>query len=114
MIINSFILYKKTHPSLPRTFNQVDFRLLLAKGLIGNFPLRKAKTIVVQPMFIGPDCPGHPQMATHENVCMADGRVRMCKPHKCFTGDTKRTVYGCKLCGIYVCKECSVKWHASQ
>ena len=103
MIINSFILYKKTHPSLPRTFNQVDFCLLLAKGLIGNFSTHKAKKIVVQPMFIGPNCPGHPQMATHENVRMADGRVRMCKPHKYFTGATKRTVYGCKLCGIYVC-----------
>ena len=40
-------------------------------------------------MFIGPDCPGHPQMATHENVRMADGRVRMCKPHKHFTGATR-------------------------
>ena len=112
MIINAYILYKKTHPALPRTFTQIHFRSKLAKGLIGNFSAHKRRNISVQPLFLGPDAPPTVQMASHENICMENGKVRQCKPHRHFTGSTMCTVYGCKLCGIYVCKECSVKWHA--
>ena len=112
MIINAYILYKKTHPALPRTFTQIHFRSQLAKGLIGNFSSRKKRNILVQPLFLGPDAPSTLQMASHENVCMDNGKVCQCKPHKHFTGSTMQTVYGCKLCGIYLCKEYSVKWHA--
>ena len=114
MIINAYILYKKTHPAIPKMFTQIDFCLQLAKGLIGNFSSQKGKKIIVQPLFLGPDVPCNPQMASHENVRMDNGKVWMCKPHKCFTGSTMRTVYGCKLCGIYVCKDCSVKCHATE
>ena len=114
MIINAYILYKKTHPALPRTFTQIHFRSQLAKGLIGNFSAHKRRNISVQPLFLGPDAPPTVQMALHENVHMENGKVCQCKPHRHFTGSTMHTVYGCKLCGIYVCKECSVKWHTAE
>ena len=111
MIVNSYILYKKTHPDIPKSFSHIDFRLKLAKGLIGNFSCRKNRNVTVQPLFVGPEAPMDEQMASHDNVRMDGGRLRMCKAHKQFHGSTKRTVYGCKLCGIYICKDCTVRWH---
>ena len=50
MIINLFILYKKTHPSLPRTFNHSTFKLIsayyLQRVLLGIFQHVRPKKLL--------------------------------------------------------------------
>ena len=110
-IVNAFILYMATNTDpKPRNFTQSQFRLILAKQLIGGFSGRKA-TPIIAPLFVGPDVVDTDQIVNHENSKMDSARGRTCKIHKQYFRVTKRTVYGCRACGVYLCKECHVKWH---
>ena len=110
-IVNAFILYMATNTDpKPRNFTQSQFRLVLGKQLIGGFSCRQA-TPITAPLFIGPDVVDTEQIVNHENSRMDSARGRNCKTHKQHFQVTKRTVYGCRACGVYLCKECHVKWH---
>ena len=110
-VINAYILYRETHPGpLPKTYAHIDFRIALAKQLIGNFSNRKVNPIS-KPLFVGPGVPNE-QFVNHQNTKLQPPRIRVCKPHKQYHGVTKRTVYCCQSCEISICKECHVRWHA--
>ena len=76
--------------------------------LIGGFSGRKA-TPIIAPLFVGPDVDTD-QIVNHENSKMDSTLGRTCKIHKtAFPGYKKN--YGCRACGVYLRKECHVKWH---
>ena len=109
-VINSYILYKETHPGpLPKTYSHVDFRISLAKQMIGTFSNR-LRNPIAQPLYIGPDSPDQ-QFINHQNQKLLPSRIRACKPHKQYHGTSKRTVYGCQSCSVSICKQCHVRWH---
>ena len=104
-IINAYILYMETS-KLPRSknFTQSDFRLILGKQLIDGFTVRKYKP-KVEPIFVGP---GNPN-TTMKNCA----RGKLCKTHRQHFSKTQRTVYGCLICNVHLCKFCHLKWHGS-
>ena len=111
-VVNAYILFKETHPGpLPRTYAHIDFRIALAKELIGNFSNRQVNPIS-KPLFVGPGVPNE-QFVNHQNTKLQPSRIRVCKPHKQYHGVTKRTVYGCQSCEISICKQCHVRWHTA-
>ena len=112
-IVNSFILYQKTstRPQKKRTFTHFDYHLELAKSLIAGFTSRKR--MVTKPNYVGPT--SRENAISHENVHMGVKRPKRCYAHKKFQPDGKpkrETVRGCKICGIHLCPECSIRWHS--
>ena len=109
-VINSYIIYRETNPGpLPKTYSHIDFRISLAKELIGNFSTRQVKPIT-RPLFVGPDAPNE-QLMNHQSTKLEPPTIRVCRPHKTYHGVTKRTVYGCLTCQMSICKQCHVRWH---
>ena len=110
-VLNAYIIYRETHPGpMPKTYSHIDFRIALAKELIGNFSTRQVNPIT-KPLFVGPGVPNE-QFVNHQNTKLEPCKIRTCKPHKKFHGVSKRTVYACQSCQISICKECHVRWHS--
>ena len=111
-VVNSYILYKETHPGpLPKSFAHLDFRIALAKEMIGTFSNRQRNPLS-KPLYVGPDV-ANEQFVNHQNKRLEPRRIRACKPHKQYHGVSKRTVYGCESCSVSICKDCHVRWHQS-
>ena len=54
-VVNSYILYKETHPGpLPKSFAHLDFRIALAKEMIGTFSNRQRNPLS-KPLYVGPE-----------------------------------------------------------
>ena len=111
-IVNSYILYMQTNSEQkPKNFTQSDFRLLLGKQLISGYTCRKVQPIY-QPLFVGPDITTE-NLVNHENCKIATARGRTCRYHKQKWGNSKRTIFGCNACRVFLCKECHYPWHQS-
>ena len=56
-VVNSYILYKETHSGpLPKSYAHIDFRIALAKEMIGTFSMRQS-TPLSKPLYVGPTSP---------------------------------------------------------
>jgi len=111
-IVNAWVLYMKTSTRNNRKkYEQIDFRLELAEALIAGYSCRQKS--VQLPRFIGPMATEN--VAYHENVHMGAKRVKRCYGHSTYYPDEKRkcTAYGCKQCGIHLCKLCHAKVHSN-
>ena len=109
-IVNAYILFI-SNSTLPRnkTYSQVEFRLAIAKHMIGDFSIRKYEP-KIEPLFISPEGPSE-RFVNHQNTRMPGSRGKVCKQHTSFFGTSKRTVFGCLACNMHLCKYCHVKWH---
>ena len=109
-VVNAFIVYKETSKRVHKRkiYTHVDFRVELAGQLIGGLSRRKRKA---QPSFVGPVTPEN-QLA-HVNEHMGITKGKRCKGHL-MKGKRKETVYGCKVCGVHLCKECHAGFHSAQ
>lgn len=106
-LVNSYLLYVETsqRPKTVKRYDQFRFRLELGKSLVGNFSSRKRP--------LGPETPIPNPYAEHINVHMQAKRVRRCAYHKKVPGNNKpmETAYGCRLCNIFLCKNCHKPFH---
>ena len=107
-LVNAFILWrqKSMWPTSKWRFTHLDFRKEVACGLIGEFSSRKRR------------CGPQPYLvraveASHENVHMESGRLgKRCKWHLVQKKGRKMTAFGCKLCGVHLCREgCHYAYH---
>ena len=111
-IVNSYILFVSTSV-LPRakSYSQADFRLALAKQMIGSFSIRKYEP-KIEPLFIAPDGTNE-RFLNHQNTRMPSERGKVCKTHMTYFGKKQRTVYGYLACNVHLCKRCHITWHSS-
>ena len=77
----------------------IDFRIDLAKELIGNYSYRKRELANVN---IEPK---------HQLTRLECRRPKVCRHHKNFWGTSRRTVFGCKGCGLQMCEQCYPRAH---
>ena len=111
-IVNAYILYMATNSEpKPKKFSQSDFRIILGKQLINGFSCRKVKPSY-DPVYVGPDVTTN-EILDHENSRLKSSRGQNCRFHKSRYGCSKRTVFGCNTCQVYLCKECHYPWHNS-
>ena len=109
-IVNAYILYMASNTeSKPKNFSQSDFRLILGKQLINGYSCRKVE-LTYEPLYVGPDITGT-QILDHENSRLNSPHGRNCHYHRKRYGCSKRTVFGCRISQIYLCKECHFAWH---
>ena len=103
-VINSYIIYRETNPGpLPKTYSHIDFRILLAKQLIGNFSTRQVNPIT-RPLFVGLDA-SNEQLMNYQNTKLEPPTIRVCRPHKQYNVRNavyiayyvKRRYYGAKV-----------------
>ena len=100
-VINSYIIYRETNLGpLPKTYSHIDFRISLAKQLIGNFSTRQVNPIT-RPLFVGPDAPNE-QLMNHQNTKLEPPTIRVCRPHKQYHGVTKRSFWLCNLSNVHL------------
>ena len=80
----------------------------VALGLIAGFSSHKCKAEASA--YVGPVMPINE--ATHDSVHMGLKQTRRCKWHSMQKMGRKNTMYGCKLCGVHLCKEgCHYAYH---
>ena len=109
-IVNAYILYTATNTDpKPKKFLQSDFRIILGKQLINGFSCRKLQPSY-EPIFVGPDVTTT-HILNHENSRLNSTCGRNCHLHKKKFGISKRTVFGCRICQVHLCKECHFSWH---
>ena len=113
-ICNAFLLYGMTHSTRNRT--QLQFRLDLAKQLIGGFcgrkryPGAKRKFDSIDNALSLPNLPGHFEVRFQ-------GRKRVCvncsnHDRKTPAGRTPQTLFGCSRCGVNLCRNgCFLEYH---
>jgi hypothetical protein len=105
-IVNAFILYSQNanKPAQVKRYDQFQFRLELGKQLVGRFNGRKrpGSTTVI---------PREGEL--HSNTHMRSPRVRRCVYHKFLFPEKPKheTSYGCKTCGVFLCKACHKHFH---
>ena len=108
LCVNAYIVFKTVKGnSLPKNYDQFKFRLAVAKGLIGTYCSRQRSLPCVRAR-------GNEE---HRNVHMHSKRPKCCYAHKRFQPNGKakyETVYGCKACGVHLCKDCHVLFHNSR
>ena len=113
-IVNAFILWKKctTREMSKARFTHLDFRKEVACSLIAGFTCRKRRADV--PLYAGPTQTENE--ANHESVHMGGVRNgKRCKWHLMQKRGRKMTIYGCRLCGVHLCREgCHFEYHAQQ
>ena len=87
----------------------VNAYILVACKLIGGFSSRKRKHEA--PLYVGPIAAANE--GNHENIHVEAGRFAMqCKWHLMQKRGRKMTAFGCKLCGVHLCKEgCHYAYH---
>lgn len=108
-LVNSYILYRETSKKVPLNFDQFQFRLDIIPLLIKGFTNRRV-TCGLKPAVIGPGTAA----PNHANKRLV-GRGRQCAAHRQRHPDKPRhtTVYGCELCGLYLCKQCHLWMHST-
>ena len=112
VIANSWYLFKTTSSQCTRGYTHLNFRLELAKNLIGNFTSRKrnpTRDIVVRggggpPVVIRPP-------STHSLTKLDQKATKTCKLHKQYFNSQKRTLWGCQKCNANMCRNCFFKFH---
>lgn len=114
-IVNSWILYQETslRQTSKKNYAQIDFRHDLIVTLIGHYS-QKTKSICPMPL---PPNPDGVHVPGHDNVHMQAKRPRRCAGHKNFSTDhktVKQTVFGCKVCNVFLCKTCHAPFHLVQ
>lgn len=108
-IVNAWILYSSySRRKVKKTYDQNDFRLELAKELIGGYSYRDPKPTQ---LYMGPVDPVN--VAAHVNTHMGSKWNRQCHTHTRYYGQNirKRTAFGCKQCGVHLCKDCHYLFH---
>ena len=110
-LVNAYILWqeKSTWPMSKQRFTHLNFRKEVACNLIGGFSSRKKKHEA--PLYVGPIAAANEGI--HDNVHMEAGSLGMwCKWHLMQKRGRKMTAFGCKLCGVHLCKEgCHYAYH---
>ena len=110
-IVNSYILFQKSSTGVrKKKYAQIDYRVELAKSLINNYSGRQLQA-PVKPHYISPQAPEN--FISHMNIHMNVARVKTCRGHRKFEGKTKKTIYGCTACNVFLCKTCHPEWHAT-
>lgn len=111
-VVNSWLLYQQysKREIKKKGYEQLDFRLELAKELIGGYSDRKATATCV---YVGPLDPVN--VAAHTNTRMPGKWSRQCYAHAHFYGARirRRTAFGCQQCNLYLCKDCHHFFHNS-
>lgn len=99
-ITNAFIVYKESSVrQRKKRYTLLDFRVDVAKELIGQFSRRKMHCCVPQP----------DQRHRLIRVVGAKRRCRWCSKQQI----RRETVYGCNSCNIHLCKNgCFVNYHS--
>ena len=107
-IVNAFIIYQKVSTrTTKKRYAHIHFRQEVACQLIAGFSGQKRKSEA--PMYMGPVAPQNE--AIHESVHMGT-KARRCKWHSQQKIGRKETVFGCKQCGVHLCKEgCHYAYH---
>lgn len=113
-IVNAWVLYAETSTrQKPKgRYEQLQFRHELMKELIGGYAYQQSRAAIVKPPVFGPDAA--PIVQSHANVHMQAHRVRRCVAHSRFTPNgrsIKQTAFGCRACGVHLCKECHPLFH---
>ena len=108
-IVNAYILYKmKSARVTKKKYSHIDFCRDVALSLIAGFTSHKRKPD--PPMYMGPLMPANE--GGHENVHMEIPQTRICKWHSMQKMGRKQTVYGCRACNVYLCKDgCHYAYH---
>ena len=74
-------MYKEIHSGpLPKSYAHIDFRIALAKEIIGTFSMRQS-TPLSKPLYVGPSSPDE-QFMSHQNRKIDPPTLRVCRPHK--------------------------------
>ena len=108
-IVNAFIIYQEvSERGTKRGYKHLDFRLELAKELIGNFTCRKRRSVAPVPNM---NALAGIENIQHVNVRMDAARGVKCVWHK-MQGKRKEIVWGCKTCNVHLCKDvCHHAYH---
>ena len=106
-IVNAYIIYaEKSQRTTKKGYKHIDFRMELAKQLIGNFSSRKRKSVAGAPNVLAPV-----ENVEHVNTHMQKSRGVQCAWHK-MQGVRKEVVHGCKICNIHLCRNiCHQAYH---
>lgn len=109
-IVNAYILYCKTSTKpKPKKFAQLHYRIELGHQLIAGYSCRSK--VVCKPAYLGANAPEN--VLSHLSVHMKAKRARHCFVHKQYHGKVRETVYGCKLCGVHLCRACHFRFHSN-
>ena len=108
-IVNAYIMFTMSSQRVnkKKRFRNVDFRLELARDLIGGYSRRKRSSVSMN----------HPGLIEAENVNgHINGRLPGAKPrcqyHLKVLKQRRETVYGCSVCNVHLCKEgCHSHFH---
>ena len=108
-LVNAYIMFKMTSLRVNRKkrFRNLDFRLELARDLIGGYSKRKRSGISMN----------FPGVVEAENIHgHINGRLpgpkRRCQYHLKTLNQRRETVYGCSVCNVHLCKEgCHHRFH---
>ena len=105
-LVNAYLIFTKASTTQrKKNYGQLDFRLAVAESLIGDFSCRRKNPGLPVAGLL-------PARPNHESVRMEGARGKTCRGHRRFFGKNSQTIYGCKICGIYLCKQCFVLYHA--
>ena len=91
------------------SFHLIFHRHELAVELIGGYSSRHRSRM--KPLYVGPTA--RENVNDHSDVHMGVKRPHRCYAHKKYHDKVRETVRGCKVCGIHLCPECSVRWHST-
>lgn len=106
-IVNAWIIYQKvSRRQLGKKYTHLDFRLELVEEL--SAPATQTRALSRPPAI-------EPAGRDHQNVRMPHKRPRVCKTHKRYNpmAGKKETTRGCRLCGIYLCLDCHIRYHTT-
>lgn len=108
-IVNAFIVFSTSsrRRNSKKRYTHLDFRTELAHSLIAGFSGRKRKGAEVENVQFDEN-----NFAGHE--CVHMNSKRRCRVHLS-RKERKETVYGCKTCGVHLCKAgCHFLYHNQQ
>ena len=104
-IVNSYIIYQaaSTRQVDVKKYGPFEYRLELAKALIGDFSCRKRQSAAKDRLDPAP-------RSRHELVTLSKkGSTRLCTAHRRFMPNgkpQKRTQFGCPACNTPLCVDC--------
>ena len=122
MIVNSFILYRIAHtPDPRRKYTSVNFKLDLCSQLVAGYTNRKRRgpqpqTPATENSLNAINLHSHkcekmqPDAKRPKRICRHCSKLK----RKTAKGYPVETIFGCKLCGVYLCKNtCFIEYHGS-
>jgi hypothetical protein len=111
-IINGFITMVESHPESHergKRFRQLDFRINLAKQLIGSFKCRK---VTMHQKSVAPVTQDNIETHRLKTLKRKKSTCKYCTKH----GEKRRkeTIFGCVICNVHLCCiECHSLFHQS-